>query len=232
MGPAHAAGRPSDRPPPSTSDFGEPTITRHNSVDAPPAEFCRAASGSGPRRRVPCRPRRTVHRFRSARTPPPRPPPSLPRRVPRALRGTARGSTTAPDRARRGHASQRPAPSPVASTPRQPVDGAEVLLCCIGGAVLRLADHDRGAVLGPRCGRRDRQDQRHCNDYQRDRLQRARSHPESSSAPPPSSVSSISCCSLRCRQSAQWSTTFVRISWAASRSPCPSGRWCRRPPRL
>jgi len=36
MGPAHAAGRPVDRPPPSTSDFGEPTITRHNNVDAPP----------------------------------------------------------------------------------------------------------------------------------------------------------------------------------------------------
>jgi len=35
MGPAHAAGRPVDRPPPSTSDFGEPTITRHNNVDAP-----------------------------------------------------------------------------------------------------------------------------------------------------------------------------------------------------
>ena len=36
MGPAHAAGRPVDRPPPSTSDFGEPTITRHNNVDAAP----------------------------------------------------------------------------------------------------------------------------------------------------------------------------------------------------
>ena len=35
-GPAHAAGRAADRPPPSASDFGEPTITRLNSVDAPP----------------------------------------------------------------------------------------------------------------------------------------------------------------------------------------------------
>jgi transmembrane protein DUF3566 len=35
-GPAHAAGRAADRPPPSASEFGEPTITRLNSVDAPP----------------------------------------------------------------------------------------------------------------------------------------------------------------------------------------------------
>ena len=34
-GPAHAAGRPGDRPPPPTSDFGEPTITRLSGVDAP-----------------------------------------------------------------------------------------------------------------------------------------------------------------------------------------------------
>ena len=36
-GPAHAAGRPGDGPPPSASDFGEPTITRLSSVDAPSA---------------------------------------------------------------------------------------------------------------------------------------------------------------------------------------------------
>src|SRR6185437_14896106 len=103
--------------------FGEPTITRHNNVDAPPPNS-------------PC-----GQRFGAA-------PPSTWPPPPNGL-SFAGGHATAPDSAPRPHESQRPAPSPDASAPRQSVDGAEVFLCRIGGAVLRLADHDRGAVPGP-----------------------------------------------------------------------------------
>ena len=109
-GPAHAAGRPADRPPPSASDFGEPTITRHNSVDAPPPNSPGGQRfGAAPPSTLPPA-RRTVHRS-PARTPPPRRPASLPRRVPRALR-----------RYRPAH---RHRPRPRAARAREPAARAE-----------------------------------------------------------------------------------------------------------